>query len=127
MASQVPSASRSAQPAVAGVVVLAAGQGTRMRSRTPKVLHRVGGRSMLGHVLAAAAPLGAGATVVVVGSGREAVEEATHALNREVFETPGLPEVEVQAELAAVIRRRTPNTVPRGVMCCFRRPPPPAT
>ncbi|MEI4270773.1 bifunctional UDP-N-acetylglucosamine diphosphorylase/glucosamine-1-phosphate N-acetyltransferase GlmU [Klenkia sp. LSe6-5] len=61
-------------PSVAAVVVLAAGQGTRMRSRTPKVLHPVGGRSMLGHVLAAAGPLGAAATVVVVGSGRDQVE-----------------------------------------------------
>ena len=65
----------SPQQAVAAVVVLAAGQGTRMRSATPKVLHELGGRSMLGHVLAAAAPLGAGTTLVVVGSGREAVEE----------------------------------------------------
>ncbi|SDF51715.1 bifunctional UDP-N-acetylglucosamine pyrophosphorylase / Glucosamine-1-phosphate N-acetyltransferase [Klenkia brasiliensis] len=65
-----------AQPAqpVSAVVVLAAGQGTRMRSRTPKVLHPLGGRSMLGHVLAAAQPLGAAATVVVVGSGRDQVE-----------------------------------------------------
>jgi len=61
-------------PAVAAVVVLAAGQGTRMRSSTPKVLHPLGGRSMLGHVLAAAEPLSAGTTVVVVGAGREAVE-----------------------------------------------------
>ncbi len=60
---------------VDAVVVLAAGQGTRMRSRTPKVLHELGGRSMLGHVLAAAEPLGAARTVVVVGSGREAVAE----------------------------------------------------
>ncbi|MCZ2804089.1 bifunctional UDP-N-acetylglucosamine diphosphorylase/glucosamine-1-phosphate N-acetyltransferase GlmU [Modestobacter sp. VKM Ac-2983] len=61
--------------AVGAVVVLAAGQGTRMRSRTPKVLHPLGGRSLLGHVLAAAAPLRAAQTVVVVGSGREAVAE----------------------------------------------------
>ncbi len=60
---------------IAAVVVLAAGQGTRMRSSTPKVLHPLGGRSMLGHVLAATAPLGAGATVVVVGAGREMVEQ----------------------------------------------------
>jgi bifunctional UDP-N-acetylglucosamine pyrophosphorylase / glucosamine-1-phosphate N-acetyltransferase len=66
----------SQQPsAVAAVVVLAAGQGTRMRSATPKVLHELGGRSMLGHVLAAAAPLGAAHTLVVVGAGREAVTE----------------------------------------------------
>jgi bifunctional UDP-N-acetylglucosamine pyrophosphorylase/glucosamine-1-phosphate N-acetyltransferase len=60
---------------LAAVVVLAAGQGTRMRSARPKVLHELGGRSMLGHVLAACAPLGAGCSVVVVGAGREQVEE----------------------------------------------------
>ncbi|WP_448625452.1 bifunctional UDP-N-acetylglucosamine diphosphorylase/glucosamine-1-phosphate N-acetyltransferase GlmU [Geodermatophilus sp. URMC 64] len=66
---------QSSPAAVAAVVVLAAGQGTRMRSATPKVLHTLGGRSMLGHVLAATEPLGAARTVVVVGAGREAVEE----------------------------------------------------
>jgi bifunctional UDP-N-acetylglucosamine pyrophosphorylase/glucosamine-1-phosphate N-acetyltransferase len=61
--------------AVSAVVVLAAGQGTRMRSSTPKVLHRLGGRPMLGHVLAATRVLGAAHTVVVVGAGRDQVEE----------------------------------------------------
>ncbi|SNR41280.1 bifunctional UDP-N-acetylglucosamine diphosphorylase/glucosamine-1-phosphate N-acetyltransferase GlmU [Blastococcus mobilis] len=70
-----PAAPPASPPAVAAVVVLAAGQGTRMRSATPKVLHSLGGRSLLGHVLAAAEPLNAGATVVVVGAGREYVEE----------------------------------------------------
>jgi bifunctional UDP-N-acetylglucosamine pyrophosphorylase / glucosamine-1-phosphate N-acetyltransferase len=65
----------SASPAVAAVVVLAAGQGTRMRSATPKVLHTLGGRSLLGHVLAAAGAVPAEATVVVVGAGRDQVEE----------------------------------------------------
>ncbi|HJQ43647.1 MAG TPA: bifunctional UDP-N-acetylglucosamine diphosphorylase/glucosamine-1-phosphate N-acetyltransferase GlmU [Jatrophihabitantaceae bacterium] len=56
------------------VIVLAAGEGTRMKSRTrPKVLHGFAGRSLLGHVLAAAAPLGATQTVVVVGHQRDAV------------------------------------------------------
>src|SRR6478735_9858780 len=36
------------------VIVLAAGGGTRMRSSTPKVLHRIGGRTLLGHSLVAA-------------------------------------------------------------------------
>lgn len=57
----------------AAVVVLAAGEGTRMRSATPKVLHTLCGRSMLGHVLAAAAPLSAEHTLVVVGHGRDQV------------------------------------------------------
>jgi bifunctional UDP-N-acetylglucosamine pyrophosphorylase/glucosamine-1-phosphate N-acetyltransferase len=72
---QEPLVPASVGTPVAAVVVLAAGQGTRMRSSTPKVLHPLGGRSMLGHVLAAAAPLGAGTTVVVVGAGRDMVEE----------------------------------------------------
>lgn len=58
----------------AAVVVLAAGEGTRMRSRRlPKVLHGFAGRSMLGHVLAAAAPLAASRTIVVVGHRRDEV------------------------------------------------------
>jgi bifunctional UDP-N-acetylglucosamine pyrophosphorylase/glucosamine-1-phosphate N-acetyltransferase len=70
-----PSPDLSAPPAVAAVVVLAAGQGTRMRSSVPKVLHTLGGRSLLGHVLAAASAVTTSATVVVVGAGREQVEE----------------------------------------------------
>jgi bifunctional UDP-N-acetylglucosamine pyrophosphorylase/glucosamine-1-phosphate N-acetyltransferase len=55
------------------VVVLAAGEGTRMRSATPKVLHQLAGRSLVGHALAACGPLGADVTLVVVGAGRDAV------------------------------------------------------
>jgi bifunctional UDP-N-acetylglucosamine pyrophosphorylase/glucosamine-1-phosphate N-acetyltransferase len=57
----------------AAVVVLAAGEGTRMKSTLPKVLHEMAGRTLVGHVLAAAAPLGADTTLVVVGAGRDAV------------------------------------------------------
>lgn len=62
-----------AAPRPAAVIVLAAGQGTRMRSRRPKVLHEVAGRTLLGHVLAAAAALDPERTVVVVGHGRDEV------------------------------------------------------
>src|SRR5207253_7086118 len=55
------------------VVILAAGEGTRMVSRVPKVLHGFAGRSLLGHALAATAPLRAGHTAVVVGHGRDEV------------------------------------------------------
>ncbi len=55
------------------VVVLAAGEGRRMVSRTPKVLHPLCGRTMLGHVLAAIRPLHAEQTLVVVGHGRDEV------------------------------------------------------
>ncbi len=60
-------------------VVLAAGEGTRMRSSMPKVLHPVAGQSLLAHVLGAA-PKGAGAALaVVVGPDHSAVEEETRA------------------------------------------------
>jgi bifunctional UDP-N-acetylglucosamine pyrophosphorylase / glucosamine-1-phosphate N-acetyltransferase len=55
----------------AAVIVLAAGEGGRMKSRTPKVLHRMCGRSMLGHVLAVAEDLHPGRLTVVVGQGRD--------------------------------------------------------
>jgi len=55
------------------VIVLAAGQGKRMRSALPKVLHPLGGRPLLGHVLDTARALGARHTVVVHGHGAEAV------------------------------------------------------
>ncbi|GAA3302779.1 bifunctional UDP-N-acetylglucosamine diphosphorylase/glucosamine-1-phosphate N-acetyltransferase GlmU [Streptomyces cinereospinus] len=57
----------------AAVVVLAAGEGTRMKSATPKVLHEICGRSLVGHVLAAAGELKPEHLVVVVGHAREKV------------------------------------------------------
>ena len=56
-------------------VILAAGKGTRMKSRLPKVLHKVGGRPMVEHVLEAAEAAGAERKIVVVGFGSEQVEE----------------------------------------------------
>ena len=55
------------------VIVLAAGGGTRMKSKTMKVLHPVAGRSMIGHVLTAVADLEPGRVVAVVGHQREEV------------------------------------------------------
>ncbi|WP_338320267.1 bifunctional UDP-N-acetylglucosamine diphosphorylase/glucosamine-1-phosphate N-acetyltransferase GlmU [Streptomyces lonarensis] len=57
----------------AAVVVLAAGEGTRMKSATPKVLHDLCGRSLVGHVVAAAGELEPQALVAVVGHARERV------------------------------------------------------
>jgi bifunctional UDP-N-acetylglucosamine pyrophosphorylase/glucosamine-1-phosphate N-acetyltransferase len=59
-----------------GVVVLAAGLGTRMRSGRAKVLHELGGRPLLGHVLAALAPLGPARVALVVGHQADAVRRA---------------------------------------------------
>ena len=57
------------------VVILAAGEGKRMRSATPKVLHSVAGRSLVGHVIEAASTLEPLHLVVVVGHGRDLVIE----------------------------------------------------
>ena len=70
---------------LAAVLVLAAGEGTRMKSRVPKVLHSLCGRSMLGHALAVGGELCPERLVVVVGHGRdqvsaEAVSQAPEAL-----------------------------------------------
>ena len=56
------------------IVVLAAGQGKRMRSAQPKVLQRLAGRPLLAHVLDVAAELGAAECVVVHGHGGDAVK-----------------------------------------------------
>ncbi len=72
-------------------VVLAAGKGTRMRSSTPKVLHAIGGRSLLGHALASARAAGAARLAVVVGPGMEdvAAEALRHAPEARVFVQAG--------------------------------------
>ncbi|GEP37748.1 bifunctional protein GlmU [Nocardioides psychrotolerans] len=62
------------------VVVLAAGGGTRMRSKTMKVLHPVGGRSMIGHVLKAVEAVEPRRIVAVVGHQRETVGAHIQAL-----------------------------------------------
>ena len=58
------------------IVIMAAGKGTRMKSRLPKVLHRLAGQPLLLHVLATVAGLGAHRSWVITGHGAEAVESA---------------------------------------------------
>lgn len=69
------------------IVILAAGKGTRMKSAQPKVLHAVAGRSMLGHVLALSAELGAASIAVVVGPEMDDVrsEALTWAPDAKIF------------------------------------------
>ena len=63
------------------IVIMAAGKGTRMKSRLPKVLHTLAGRSLLQHVLQTAASLGADRIITVTGHGAEQVEAAVTAPN----------------------------------------------
>src|SRR3974390_581719 len=79
-------------------IVLAAGEGVRMRSSRPKVLHATGGGPLIAHVLAAVREIG-GATAVVVGPNAEALTEAVAEL------MPGA-EIAVQRE-----RRGTAHAV----------------
>ncbi|WEK14777.1 MAG: bifunctional UDP-N-acetylglucosamine diphosphorylase/glucosamine-1-phosphate N-acetyltransferase GlmU [Candidatus Microbacterium phytovorans] len=67
------------------VVILAAGQGTRMRSALPKVLHRIGGRPLVGHVLDTARDLAPAHVVVVVRHERDQVAEAVLGVSPEVI------------------------------------------
>ncbi|MGF1551209.1 MAG: bifunctional UDP-N-acetylglucosamine diphosphorylase/glucosamine-1-phosphate N-acetyltransferase GlmU [Paracoccaceae bacterium] len=79
---------RADTPALArplAVVVLAAGRGKRMRSRLPKVLHPVGGRPMLAHVLATARALAPERVAVVVGHEGARVAEAARAADPDVL------------------------------------------
>jgi len=63
-------------PVPVDVVIMAAGKGTRMKSRLPKVLHRLGGRALLGHVIDCAARLSARQVVLITGHGAAEVEAA---------------------------------------------------
>ncbi len=88
------------------VVVLAAGQGTRMKSSRPKVLHSLAGRSLIGHVLATAGELAPGYVVTVVRHEREAVvatvtELMPHAVIVDQDDIPGTGRA-VELALAAL-------------------------
>lgn len=65
------------------VIILAAGHGTRMQSATPKVLHKIGGLSMLGHVITLASQLDPARLCVVIGDHAPEVGAAATQLSRE--------------------------------------------
>lgn len=92
------------------VVVLAAGQGTRMRSATPKVLHEVAGRTMLAHALHAARDAGADRIAVVVGHARERVEAGVRAW----AESAGLA-----PEAVDIAHQEQQNGTGHAVQCAF--------
>ncbi len=91
-------------------IVLAAGEGTRMRSALPKVLHAIAGRSLLAHVLAAVAEARVTATAIVVGPGQEAVEAEARRV---------LPDAECFVQQ---VRRGTADAVLAAKRAIERRP-----
>lgn len=86
------------------LIVLAAGQGTRMNSDLPKVLHRLGGAPLLAHALAAGRRLAPERVVVVVGHGAEQVQKTVAKLEPEA-------EIALQAEQLG-----TGHAVAKGLM-----------
>ncbi|MDD2918955.1 bifunctional UDP-N-acetylglucosamine diphosphorylase/glucosamine-1-phosphate N-acetyltransferase GlmU [Rhodoferax sp.] len=68
------------------VVIMAAGKGTRMKSRLPKVLHRLAGRALVQHVVDTAAALSARQVTVITGHGADEVEAALNANRSGEFE-----------------------------------------
>jgi bifunctional UDP-N-acetylglucosamine pyrophosphorylase/glucosamine-1-phosphate N-acetyltransferase len=80
-------------PQQLAVIILAAGQGTRMKSATPKVLHRIGGRSLIAHVLDTAAGLQPESIIAVVRHERELVAGAIvdHAPHTVIVDQDAVP------------------------------------
>ncbi len=72
------------------VITLAAGKGTRMKSDLHKVLHPIAGRPMIEHLMASAAELSPARQVVIVGHGREQLEDALSARATIVVQAPQL-------------------------------------
>ncbi len=74
MANNLKSPGENASGAPVDVVIMAAGKGTRMKSRLPKVLHRLAGRALVRHVIHTAAGLNARRVVLVIGHGASEIE-----------------------------------------------------
>ncbi|HEY7062123.1 MAG TPA: bifunctional UDP-N-acetylglucosamine diphosphorylase/glucosamine-1-phosphate N-acetyltransferase GlmU [Chloroflexota bacterium] len=101
-----------------GAIVLAAGQGTRMRSQLPKVLHPLAGQPMVLHVLDALAAAGVAQTVLVVGHGAEQVravvgDRARYAVQAEQLGTghavqQAMPHLDPAIERVVVLYGDTP-------------------
>ena len=95
------------------VVVMAAGKGTRMKTTLPKVLHRLAGRPLLGHVLATARDLQARQAVVITGHGAQEVEAMLAASS-----TPGLSSVRQMPQLGTghAVQQAVPLLADDGVV-----------
>ncbi len=103
----------------AAVIVLAAGEGTRMKSSTPKMLHTLAGRSLLGHVLVAARSLDPALLAVVVRHERDRVAEHAQGVDPDVVvvdqdEVPGTGRA-VQCALTALDAKANALALLQGV------------
>ncbi len=96
------------------VVIMAAGKGTRMKSALPKVLHRLGGRALLRHVIDCAALLSARQAVVITGHGAAEVEAA---LSADAHPSLGLQFVRQEPQLGTghAVQQALPQLADDGV------------
>jgi len=86
-------------------IILAAGEGTRLNSATPKVLHQIAGRPMIRHVTEALRPLDPAETVVVLGPGMEAVAHAVAPAKTAIQSLPRGTGDAVRAAKSALVSR----------------------
>jgi len=98
------------------VVIMAAGKGTRMKSRRPKVLHRLAGRALLDHVLATAAGLQPRGIVVITGHGGEEVERAVRdSSGAQGWPTPAFVRQEPQLGTGHAVQQAAPVLPQDGI------------
>ena len=90
-------------------VILAAGEGTRMKSAIPKVMHPVAGQPMIAHVLDAVRPLTPAATVVVIGPRMDAVARAVASAETVIQDQPLGTGDAVRAALSVLDGRLAPK------------------
>src|SRR5487761_1684170 len=101
-------------------VILAAGQGTRMRSARPKVLHPLAGRPMLLHIVEAAALATGSPPVVVLGAGHAAVAEALDGAAATVLQPEPRGTGDALSSLPADMREDAPVVVVYGDLPLLR-------
>ena len=105
-----------------GIVVLAAGRGTRMRSDRAKVLHGIAGKPFIVSVLDTALALRPARLAVVVGHEAEEVERATEQWDAHILTKLGDADARALAEIVSAIRRIDGGTFGRCYRCGDRIP-----
>ena len=86
------------------VVIMAAGKGTRMKSTLPKVLHRLGGKPLLAHVIDTAAQLNARSAVVITGHESAVVQKAINLIAVQAINTPAMAIFNTYSKINSVLQ-----------------------
>jgi bifunctional UDP-N-acetylglucosamine pyrophosphorylase / glucosamine-1-phosphate N-acetyltransferase len=86
------------------VVIMAAGKGTRMKSTLPKVLHRLGGKPLLAHVIDTAAQLNARSAVVITGHESTVVKNAIISIAAKAINTPATSKYSTYSKINTVLQ-----------------------